>query len=72
MYTRFLFFVISVCVCRGECVRGVLMEQSTNIVRVRSLIPIGSIDANDACTQAMMNAMELEHGASVHWHMLNS
>lgn len=51
---------------------GVLLEQSTNTVRVRSLIPIGSNDANDACTHCMMNAMELKHGASVQWHMLNS
>lgn len=56
--------------CVPAC--GVLIEQSTNTVRVRSLIPIGSNDANDACTHCMMNAMEVKHGASVQWHMLNS
>lgn len=55
MCTQFLFSVISVCLCRCAC--GVLMEQSTNTVRVINLIPIGSNDANDACTHCMMNAM---------------
>lgn len=55
MCTQFLFFVISVCLCLCAC--GVLMEQSTNTVRVINLIPIGSNDANDACTHSMMNAM---------------
>lgn len=46
------------------CLRGVWMEQSANAARVRSLIPIGSDDANDACTHRMMNAMELKRGTA--------
>lgn len=72
VYVSFIFSVIGVCLCLYVCECGVSMEQSTNIVWVRSLIPIGSIDANDACTLCMMNAMELNRGASVQWHMLNS
>ena len=74
MYIRFISFVIFVrlCVCVCVCLCGVLMEQSTNAARVRSLIPIGSNDANDACTHCMMNAMELKRGARVRWQTLNS
>lgn len=70
MYIQFIFFVIFVRL--RVCLRGVWMEQSTNAARVRSLIPIGSDDANDACTRRMMNAMELKRRARVRWQTLNS
>lgn len=65
MHVHPVYILCYLCAPVCVCLRGVWMEQSANAARVRSLIPIGSDDANDACTHRMMNAMELKRG-SVH------